>query len=323
MLTDTLKPSLLKSQFYEDVLEGLQAEHKHLQAKYFYDQAGDRLFQQIMDCPEYYPTNCEMEIFTTQTAELCNALIADGSPFDLIELGAGDATKSIHLLRYLQERGVNFTYLPIDISANTITYLNATLPAALPGLQINGLNGDYFDMLKKAAELSERRKVVLFLGSNVGNMPVPEAQQFCSHLRSYLSEGDCVLMGIDLKKNPAVILAAYNDKQGFTRQFNLNLLTRINHELQADFDLSKFMHYPMYDPETGSCKSYLISLQEQEVHIGEATIRFAQDEYIFMEVSQKYSLSDAHELGAQAGFQSIANFTDSKHWFVDTIWVAK
>ncbi len=322
MNTETLNHTIQHTQFYKDVIAGLQASPKHLQSKYFYDATGDKLFQQIMDCPEYYPTNCELEIFTQQTREICASVIADGSPFDLIELGAGDATKSTHMLRYLLQQKAKFTYMPIDISANTITYLNAALPAALPGLEINGLNGDYFDMLKKAAQLSDRRKVVLFLGSNVGNMPVAEAEAFCRELRSHLSTGDRVLIGVDLKKNPKTILAAYNDKQGITRQFNLNLLTRMNRELNADFDLDQFEHYPAYDPATGSCNSYLISLQQQEVHIGDTTIHFEQDEYIFMEVSQKYSLKDVKALGTEAGFETTACFTDSRHWFTDAIWQA-
>jgi L-histidine N-alpha-methyltransferase len=301
-LTDTLTTAVQNTTFYNDVISGLQSSPKHLQSKYFYDTAGDKLFQQM--------------------AALCEAMIADGSPFDLIELGAGDATKSTYLLRYLLEQRAQFTYLPIDISANTITYLQAALPAALPNLNITGLNGDYFDMLKKAAQISDRRKVVLFLGSNIGNMPVHEAEAFCRELRAHLSPKDRVLIGIDLKKNPEVILAAYNDRQGITRQFNLNLLTRINSELQADFDLSRFSHFPAYDPDTGACNSYLISLQEQDVHIGGHTIHFEKDEYIFMEVSQKYSMQQATDLGTQAGFKPLTRFTDNKNWFLDAIWVA-
>ncbi len=322
-LADSSKHTLQNTQFYKDVLNGLQARPKHLQSKYFYDSTGDKLFQQIMASPEYYPTDCELEIFTQQTVKICHTLIADGSPFDLIELGAGDATKSTYLLRYLLEQKADFTYLPIDISANTITYLNAALPGALPGLKITGLNGDYFDMLKQAAQLSARRKVVLFLGSNIGNMPINDAEAFCIELRRHLSPGDSVLIGIDLKKNPATILAAYNDQQGITRQFNLNLLTRINNELNADFDISQFEHYPSYDPETGACRSYLISLQAQEVHLNDTdTIRFDKDEYIFMEVSQKYSMEQVNHLASISGFKAGLYFTDSRNWFVDAVWTA-
>jgi L-histidine N-alpha-methyltransferase len=309
-----------KEQFCNDVLAGLKASPKYLEAKYFYDTAGDQLFQEIMNSPEYYPTNCEMEIFTEQTEALSQAIIADGSAFDLIELGAGDATKSTHLLRHLLQKQVDFNYVPIDISGHVINYLNETLPQTLPSLQLNGLTGEYFDMLKQAAELSSRRKVVLFLGSNIGNMPVEDAEGFCKEMRRHLTSGDSVLIGVDLKKNPKTVLAAYNDAKGFTGQFNLNLLTRINNELQANFNLEQFEHYPTYDPETGSCKSYLISLSNQEVQLCNENISFAQDEYIYMEISQKYTVEQTNQMAGQTGFKPVHQFLDSKGWFLDAIW---
>src|ERR1700748_2640173 len=188
-------------QFYGDVITGLRSNPKHLNSKYFYDANGDKLFQDLMNCEEYYPTNCETEIFAEKTAEICKALMGDGDAFDLIELGAGDATKSTYLLQYLLEQNADFTYLPVDISENIISYLNITLPVTLPGLQMTGLNGEYFAMLKKAAAISNKRKVVMFLGSNVGNMPVDVAEQFCADVRNHLSPGDMMLIGVDLKKN--------------------------------------------------------------------------------------------------------------------------
>lgn len=323
-LTDTaLEEQDFNQQFCNDVLKGLTATNKFLQAKYFYDTAGDELFQKIMGSPEYYPTNCELEIFTQQTHELAQALIADGSPFDLIELGAGDATKSTYLLRHLLGEQADFRYVPIDISGHVINYLKETLPATLPGLQLIGLTGEYFHMLKEAAELSPRRKVVLFLGSNIGNMPVAEAENFCMEMRNHLAKGDSVLIGVDLKKHPKTILNAYNDAQGYTRAFNLNLLTRINRELGADFDLSKFEHYAMYDPETGACKSYLISLAEQQVNLCDQTIHFAKDEYIYMEISQKYTVAQTNDMAAFSGFKPVQHFYDSRNWFVDAVWVVK
>jgi dimethylhistidine N-methyltransferase len=318
--------SLLKDKtdlFYKDVLSGLRSVPKRLNSKYFYDARGDKIFQEIMNCREYYPTRCEMEIFSKKTAELGEALIADGDAFDLIELGAGDASKSSHLLKYLLDQRADFTYLPIDISQNVISYLTDALPRQLPGLRIHGLNGEYFDMLNEAAALSNRRKVVLFLGSNIGNMPLDDALDFCSRLRDHLSEGDMALIGFDLKKNPKTVLAAYNDKAGITKRFNLNLLERINRELQADFHLSKFDHYPTYDPETGACRSYLISLEEQEVMIGKEQIHFMKDEYIFMEISQKFTVMQTGQIAENAGFKAINCFFDRKKWFLDAIWVAE
>lgn len=310
--------------FYDDVVCGLSSSPKFLSSMYFYDAIGDKLFQDLMACEEYYPTNCEMEIFSEKTAEICDALMGDGDAFDLIELGAGDATKSTYLLKHLLEKGADFSYLPIDISSNVISYLNITLPVTLPGLQITGLNGEYFDMLTKASAISDKRKVVMFLGSNVGNMPVDVATQFCADVRNHLSPGDMILIGVDLKKNPATVLAAYNDKEGITKRFNLNLLERINRELGGNFDVSQFEHYPTYDPETGACKSYLISLQDQTVNIdGANSIHFAKDEYIFMEISQKFTVGQVDDMARKASFKPNAHFFDSKHWFTDAIWVAE
>ncbi|MES2064696.1 MAG: L-histidine N(alpha)-methyltransferase [Bacteroidota bacterium] len=314
---------LTDEQFYKDVVKGLSSTPKRLDSKYFYDAQGDKIFQELMGCEDYYPTNCEMEIFTSQTAEICKAIIAGGDAFDLIELGAGDATKSTQLLKYLIDNNADFTYLPIDISENVISYLNITLPVTLPGINITGLNGEYFDMLKKAASISNKRKVVMFLGSNVGNMPVTVAQGFCRELRNNLSEGDMVLIGIDLKKNPKTVLAAYNDSEGITKRFNLNLLERINRELGGDFNTRQFDHYATYNPETGACKSYLISLTDQKVKIGDETIGFLKDEYIDMEISQKYAVEQTHELAAKASFKPLNQFFDSKKWFVDAIWTAE
>ena len=313
---------LTESQFYTDVIAGLTSSPKRLNSKYFYDAVGDKLFQDLMNCPEYYPTDCEMEIFTSRTAELGKAITADGDTFDLIELGAGDASKSSHLLSYLINKKADFTYLPIDISGNVISYLNITLPVTLPGIKITGLQGEYFDMLKKAASISNNRKVVMFLGSNIGNMPVAEAEVFCRELRNNLSPGDMVLVGVDLKKNPKTILAAYNDQGGITKKFNLNLLERINRELQGNFNTNEFDHYATYDPESGACKSYLISLTDQQVKIGEEIISFKKDEYIYMEISQKYTVEQTNSIAIAAGFKPLNQVFDSKNWFVDVIWMA-
>lgn len=320
-LSDTL--ILPTEAFHKDVLAGLQSNPKYLESKYFYDANGDQLFKELMNCTEYYLTNCELEIFSKKTAELSAAITDDDNSFDLIELGAGDALKSTYLLNYLLEQKVDFNYLPIDISSNVISNLTSNLPEALPNLQIMGLNGEYFEMLNKATSLSSRRKAVLFLGSNIGNMPISAVLEFCKELRKHLSAGDKVLMGMDLKKNPKTILAAYNDKGGITKKFNLNLLERINRELHADFDINQFDHYAMYDPETGSCKSYLISLVDQVVHINErAYINFLKDEHIYMEISQKFTLSQIEQIARDTGFKPLRHFFDSKEWFVDTIWQA-
>jgi dimethylhistidine N-methyltransferase len=308
------------NQFGSDVLEGLGNIPKKLHSKYFYDTIGDQLFQQIMAMEEYYLTNCEMDIFQNKTSELAQIILEAGTGFDLIELGAGDGTKSAFLLKNLLEKQADFNYMPIDISANILSVLNSKLKADLPELTITCLEGEYFKMLKKAANLSSRRKVVLFLGSNIGNMEKGEALAFCRDLNSYLSPGDIVLMGFDLKKNPQIILDAYNDKTGITAAFNLNLLTRINRELRGNFNISKFEHYQTYDPLSGACRSYLISLENQVITIEKQSIDFEKDELVYMELSQKYSLSEIEALAENSGFVTINHIMDSKSWFTDVAW---
>ncbi len=162
------------------------------------------------------------------------------------------------------------------------------------------------------------------MGANIGNFTPVAARKFCRQLRSCMSPGDLLLIGFDLKKHPQIILNAYNDSAGITRDFNLNLLTRINRELQADFDLNMFEHYPVYDPGTGACKSYLVSLATHKVHIGRAgvNVQFQQYETLYMEISQKYSLQETEELAQQTGFRPDGCFKDSKGWFADCVWLA-
>jgi L-histidine N-alpha-methyltransferase len=309
--------------FSSEVLAGLSSSPKRLFSKYFYDSYGDRLFQQIMAMPEYYLTKCELDIFSNQTAALAAAIDNDGSPFDLIELGAGDAKKSFYLLKYLVDQQTDFTYRPIDISGNILCELESKLLTEIPALDIESMEGEYFEALKNVANPSGRRKVILFLGGNIGNMELEEAAAFCSELRSYLNPGDRVLIGFDLKKNPQIILEAYNDPNGITAAFNLNLLTRINCELGANIDLEKFSHFQNYDPITGACRSYLISLTNQSVRIADKIIKFTANEPIFMEISQKFSPLQVAELAKESGFDQSYEITDPKGWFIDAIWTAK
>src|SRR3546814_195065 len=160
-------------------------------------------------------------------------------------------------------------------------------------------------MLKHAAQISDRKKVVLFMGANIGNMNVQEAQAFCKALKALLSPDDILMIGFDLKKNPRQILDAYNDKAGITRSFNLNLLRRINRELGANFDVLNFEHYASYDPESGACKSYLISLKNQMVDIRDTVIRFSKDESVLMEISQKYSPDEIEKLANASDRKSV------------------
>ncbi|MDB5020683.1 MAG: Methyltransferase [Pedobacter sp.] len=306
--------------FLTEVLQDLGAKPKSLRSKYFYDEVGDKLFQEIMNCNEYYPTTCEAEILESKAEVIARTLRNGFDCFDLLELGAGDATKTTFVLKELVAQGLQMTYMPVDISANIIEYLNSSLSSKIPGLIVEGLHGEYFEMVDEANRRSTNHKAVLFLGGNIGNMPPDQALVFCKKLATSLQKGDLVLLGFDLKKNPAVIRAAYSDSGGLTKAFNLNLLTRINKELDGNFDVSKFEHYASYDPATGACKSFLISLKPQEVIISGNKFHFDQDEYIYMEISQKYSLEEINGMAREAGFTIVEHFFDSKQWFLDTVW---
>jgi len=306
--------------FQKDILEGLSMSPKKLSSKYFYDKNGDRLFQQIMAMPEYYLTDCELDIFKNKTERIASPISKINEPFDLIELGAGDAMKSSYLLKYLEDSGSDFTYMPIDISRNILSILNEKLSLEIPSLEINLLEGDYFDMLNKATSISKRKKVVMFLGGNIGNMDLEEARHFCREIRRRLNPGDLLLIGFDLKKNPHTILNAYNDAAGITAAFNLNLLTRINNELDADFNRDNFEHYQTYDPISGACRSFLVSLCQQKVTVKNSIFNFEENELIDMEISQKFSQDDIEKLAKDSGFHIITEIKDSKDWFVDSIW---
>tara|TARA_Y100000782_G_C10188218_1_gene268261 strand:+ start:8315 stop:9295 length:981 start_codon:yes stop_codon:yes gene_type:complete len=312
--------SIIDTPFFEDVLHGLSQKEKQLPSKYFYNKKGDLLFQQIMHCDDYYLTRCEMDIFQHKTAELSKPLISANTTFDLIELGAGDGSKTKHLLQHLIDKNVDFNYKPIDISGHILSVLKNDLQENIPQLNTQPEQGDYFEALARICATSDKRKVILFLGSNIGNMLESESISFCSTLAKMLSPGDLVLIGFDLKKLPATILSAYNDKEGLTAQFNLNLLQRINNELGANFDPSLFMHYPTYNPQTGACKSYLISLKQQDVQIDEHTISFDKHEPIFMEVSRKFSMEDIRKLAHKTGFKPVSFCMDTQEWFTDVIW---
>lgn len=309
-----------EDKFGREVLAGLTEKQKTLPSKYFYDATGDHLFQQIMECSDYYLTRCELEIFTDRTADLASAIGFQREPFDLIELGAGDGTKTIHLLDWLAKRQTDFRYLPIDISENILTELESLVHARLPEVTVQVLAGEYLDMLAEAAMLSNRRKVVLFLGGNIGNLTPREAGDFYREIRRQLQPGDSMVTGFDLMKNPLIVRAAYNDVGGITKAFNLNLLQRINTELNADFDLRLFDHYCSYNPENGACKSYLVSLLQQEVHVADTVICFEEGETIWMEISQKYSPESIAALAVSGGFEVVTNLKDKKGWFTDSVW---
>lgn len=312
----------MNSEFAQSVLEGLSADGKWLSSRYFYDARGDELFQAIMASPEYYLTNSELEILREQGDKIADVLLEAG-PCEFIELGSGDGQKVGHLLDALHRRADDWVFRPVDISANSLQLLADNLAPSRPWLNLDPIAGDYHDVLQSFSP-GETRRVFMFLGSNLGNFGEEGSIHFLREVRAAMAPGDALLIGLDLKKDPGVILAAYSDSAGHTRDFNLNLLARINRELGGDFKVEQFEHRPEYNPETGAARSFLVSRQAQTVTIDalDRSFGFAAGERIFMEVSQKYDADMIAELCARSGFEPGAAFFDQKHWFTDQVWLA-
>lgn len=313
------------SQFAEDVLRGLSSTPKALSSRYFYDDEGSRLFQEIMKLPEYYLTGCELEIFSEHAEQIFRAFANGGPAFDIIELGAGDGTKTAVLIDQFLEQDADISYSPIDISHEALDALTRKFQRQFPALRIDAKNGDYFKILESLKNGNGRRKVLLFLGSNIGNFSRERSIDFFRQLRGVMNDGDLLFVGFDLQKDPHVIAAAYDDPQGVTARFNLNLLTRINRELKADFDLDKFVHYANYRPIEGSARSFLISREKQTVNVAAVgrSFEFDQWEPIFMEISQKYSMHMIESLARESGFEIEQNFFDSRRYYCDSLWRVK
>lgn len=311
-------------QFRHDVIKGLGQEQKAIRSRYFYDAEGDRIFQRIMASPDYYVTRAEEEIFRERAGELLGALVGERKNFELLELGAGDGTKTKHLLRQALDEEREPVYRPVDISAHVLDELGASLHKEMPTLQFKPLVAEYFQALQELPRIQEHPKAVLFLGSNIGNLDRTRAVNLLAGIAKHMGPMDRLLVGFDLKKDPATVLRAYNDSEGHTRAFNLNLLRRINRELGADFDLKHYIHAPVYDPATGRALSYIVSTRDQVVRIPGAAypIHFRKWEALHTEISQKYDLPMIEDLAHAAGLSITATFTDSKGHFSDVVFAA-
>ena len=301
----------VETQFGRDVYQGLTDFPKHLSSKYFYDERGDKLFQDIMKMPEYYLTDCEFDILSSQKEEISSIFSGGGQKFNLVELGAGDGKKTKILLRQLIAEDIDFSYLPIDISQNALDSLERSIRSELPEVDIETKQGTYFEVLQHLGSLHIEKKVILFLGSNIGNLLHPEAVSFLRALGNAMTEDDLLFVGFDQKKDPQTILDAYNDPAGITAAFNKNVLLRINNELGGDFDLDKFRHWEVYDPETGTAKSYLVSLEEQQVRISalDLSVSFEPWETIHTEISQKYDDEVVSWLADESGLRIVEIFS--------------
>lgn len=311
----------MNNEFSSDVDKGLSKSPKSLSSKYFYDKIGDELFVQIMNMPEYYLTKAEHEIFKHQSDQIIEKLqLKKDTYFELIELGAGDGTKTKELLRTLSDEAYQFDYMPIDISGHALAGLENAINRELPKVSVKPQQGDYFSVLG-TIKASPNPKVILFLGSNLGNLLDREANEFMARLAANLNIGDKVFLGVDAIKSADIVLPAYNDKAKITAKFNLNLLTRINRELGADFDLNHFEHQPEYTEAEGIAKSYLVSKKNQSVEIKaiNKTIDFIEGERIHTEISRKYNEKVIMEILNHTSLEVIGKLTDSKNYFTDFI----
>ncbi|MDN3671141.1 L-histidine N(alpha)-methyltransferase [Echinicola jeungdonensis] len=310
------------SHFAKDVLEGLSAKEKFIPSKYFYDKKGDRLFQQIMHLPEYYLTKKEFEILDKFKDRILAPIIQQEKEFNLVELGAGDGLKTKILIDFLIQEKIKFKYFPIDISGNALEELSKALKKEFPGLGVQPIENSYGEALKMKNWNNGSPSLLLFLGANMGNFNPEGVDNMVQLISGALQAGDQVLMGIDLKKDPELILKAYHDKQGVTKTFNLNVLERINMELGGDFKLDQFKHWPVYNPMTGECKSYLVAMKNQTVHIEgiKKTIYFKKAESIHTEISKKFDLEEVMALAQGHGFEIVKNFLDDQEFFADSLW---
>lgn len=308
-----------KEQFAIDVLTGFTSSPKNLSSKYFYDDYGSQLFQAITQQEDYYLTNIELNILQNSKDVLPE--LVQGKEIDIIELGAGDGHKTKILLQGFLDRGFRVNFYPIDISYEAMNLLNKNIQDS-ENLFIHGVVGEYIDGLRYVRSLSQNQQIVLFLGSNLGNFDMVSSQVFLRKVWKSMNAADYLFTGFDLKKDVSVLTKAYNDKEGYTRKFNLNLLTRMNNELGANFKLEDFQHFGVYNPRLGAMESYLLSLKEQTVYIKELERSFIFDAYepIHLEYSFKFSHKDIAFLCEQTGYKIKHNFTDEKNYFVNSLW---
>lgn len=313
-----------RSKFEADVLKGLTAEEKRISSKYLYDSRGSAFFQEIMEQAEYYLTNAEREILTTHATDIVNQIkTVKNISFHLLELGAGDASKTEILLDEIERRGLNILYRPVDIDGEVLRQLTQRLSPKYRSIQINpmeGLNDQALASIPQSVP-----GVIAFLGSNIGNYPEQEGIELLGRIADAMKIGDFLLMGADRKKNPNVIQAAYNDKAGVTAKFNKNILQRINSELDGDISLDAFEFFAYYDIKASEVRSFLVSREDQSFSLGSdrKKIHLSAWEYIQIEVSRKFSLEDLKQMGEEAGLSIKEYWTDSKSLFYEVLYEKK
>lgn len=294
--------------FYTAVIAGLSAEPKQLSPKFFYDEAGSKWFDAITELPEYYPTRTEIGLLRDYGNEIADLLGHDNL---LLELGSGSSLKIRTLLDVLQPA----VYMPIDISKEHLQQAAMSIATDYPNLQVCAVCADYSKPIELPKFSSDYPCVAFFPGSSVGNFEPKEAVLFLQRVATMIGKGGKLLIGVDLRKKPNVLHAAYNDSQGVTAAFNLNLLARINNELGANFAVDDFQHYAFYNPKLYRIEMHLLSMKNQAVRCNGETFNFQDGESIHSESSYKYSVEAFQQLAAQAGFKALQVWQDEQALF--------
>ncbi|MBV8198707.1 MAG: L-histidine N(alpha)-methyltransferase [Candidatus Eremiobacteraeota bacterium] len=306
--------------FAEDVAAGLSATPKRLSSKYLYDDVGSALFDAITRLPEYYLTRAETEILGQWGWQIVRMLDA---PLDFLELGSGSAAKTRRLIGEALRLQSQLRYSPIDISTEAIRASSLALVESFPGLSVRAYAGDYFDVLRSCELCAQRKMLAMFMGSNIGNYEPAQAAELLSLLHDALRPGDGLLLGADLKKDPAKLESAYDDPAGVTAAFDLNLLARINRELEGNFDVRGFRHVARYDEARGSVDSYLEAREEVSASIGAIGLNviLRPGERIHTESSYKFNDDELIAFGQRAGFRSLSIWHDGARRFAVHLFV--
>jgi len=312
------KARLVEREFLRDVLAGLRDEPKRLPCKYLYDQRGSELFDQICELPEYYPTRTELAIMQESAADMAEAL---GENPVLIEFGSGSSLKTRLLLDQIERPA---TYVPVDISREHLHASAGKIADDYPGIDVTPVHADFTQPIPLPDDISsDREKAVYFPGSTIGNFEPGEAKRLLTGITRLVGPGGKLLIGFDLVKARNVLEAAYNDSQNVTAEFNLNLLRRINRELDADFRLGGFEHQAIYNEGLGRIEMHLISRANQVVTIGSHRIIFRHGESICTEYSHKYQLEAFSQMADRSGLTLQQTWTDENKYFCVALFEAK
>lgn len=307
----------IEKSFADEISFSLNQNFKFISPKFFYDKNGSELFEKICNLSEYYPTRTEISILKKLKNELPSYL---NCSFRLVELGSGSSVKTRLILDILNQIQERIEYFPIDIS-EILTESSTLLQRDYPNVLITGIIDTYEAGLEFLKNYDDKKNLILFLGSSFGNFTPYEGKEFLKKINSTMKDGDLFLIGLDLVKHKTILENAYDDSQGITAQFNLNVLSRINDELDADFNLSNFAHHSIYNENEQRIEMYLKSLVNQDVIIPKANILLSlkKNELIHTEYSHKYKLSQIHELMQDTGFNIKNTWLDENNHFVLTL----